>query len=234
MENLKRKEGRTMKAVRVFTLAIFLISLVSLGYPQAAPNYFECSVEKAKQGITNLLTGWLELPFQVYKGAKGGLREGEPTLRILGGFFGIFRGIIHGLGRTASGAIQLSTFFLPNPKDNRGVGVPLDSQYVWEEGEQYSLGEDGLSPIGEKAIRGLYNTGLGILDMPGQFIKGIKEGKPWIGLANSILFPAARIISGAFDLGTVLLPNSPEGYGYPLEEKYPWDALIEGNYYNEL
>ncbi|HEC69294.1 MAG TPA: hypothetical protein ENI31_03285 [Candidatus Omnitrophica bacterium] len=223
-----------MKAVRVFTLAIFLISLVSLGYPQAAPNYFECSVEKAKQGITNLLTGWLELPFQVYKGAKGGLREGEPTLRILGGFFGIFRGIIHGLGRTASGAIQLSTFFLPNPKDNRGVGVPLDSQYVWEEGEQYSLGEDGLSPIGEKAIRGLYNTGLGILDMPGQFIKGIKEGKPWIGLANSILFPAARIISGAFDLGTVLLPNSPEGYGYPLEEKYPWDALIEGNYYNEL
>ena len=217
------------------SFSIFLVSLllVSFSVYAQAPNYMESSIEKAKQGVTNVLTGWMEVPAQVWKGYKGGMRD-DGSLKILGGFFGVFRGMIHAAGRTTSGALQLATFILPNPKDNQGVGVPLDSQYAWEKGEQYSIGQDGTSPIGNKAIRGLYNAGLGILDAPGQFIKGIKQDKPWVGVANSILFPASRIITGVFDLGTVFLPNSPEGFGYPLEEKYPWDALIDRSYNNEL
>jgi len=217
-------------AVIIVSLMLLFVSFSS--YAAEAPHYFNSSVEKAKQGITNILTGWLELPFQVYKGYKNGLRDGE--LKLLGGFFGIFRGAAHGLGRTAAGAYQLTTFALPNPKDNDGVGVPLDSQYVWEEGEQYSIGMDGTAPIGRKAVRGLSNTFFGIFDMPGQFIKGVENDKPWVGIGNSILYPISRIISGAYDLTTMFLPNSPEGYGYPLEEKHPWDAFPEGEYYNEL
>ncbi|MBN2120435.1 MAG: hypothetical protein JW734_05215 [Candidatus Omnitrophica bacterium] len=218
------------KLVSLLVVSLFLISSASYA---AAPNYMESSVEKAKQGITNTLTGWMEVPFQVAKGYRDGMRE-DGSLKILGGIFGIARGFIHAAGRTTTGVMQLATFLLPNPKDNKGVGVPLDAQYAWEKGEQYSIGQDGTAPIGRKAVRGLYNVGLGILDMPGQFIKGVKQDRPFVGFANSILFPAARITSGIFDLGTVLLPNSPDGFGYPLEEKYPWDALIEGNYNNEI
>ena len=218
------------------SVVIILSSVfISVSFPlhaQKAPHYLNSSVDKAKQGITNILTGWLELPFQVYKGYKKGFKDGD--LKILGGFFGIFRGALHGIGRTASGAYQLTTFALPNPKDNEGVGVPLDSQYVWQEGEQYSFGAEGTTPIGKKAMRGLSNTFLGIFDMPGQFMKGVKNDKPLVGLGNSILIPVSRMLSGVYDLGTVFLPNSSKGYGYPLEEEYPWDAFPKGEYYNEL
>ena len=138
------------------------------------------------------------------------------------------------MGRTAAGAFELSTFVLPNPKSNEGVGIPLDSEYVWEEGDQYSIGMDGTAPIGRKAIRGLANTLLGILDGPGQLIKGVKNDKPWVGMGNAILYPVSRILSGAYDLTTVFLPNAVDGYGYPLEEKNPWDAFPEGKYYTDL
>ena len=137
-------------------------------------------------------------------------------------------------GRTTTGVLQLATFALPNPKNNREVGIPLDSQYVWEEGHQYSLVKDGLNPVGEKAVRGLSNTFLGAVDMPAQLIKGFNQDKPFVGIANSILFPVSRIINGAFDLTTLFLPDSNEEYGYPLEEKYPWDAFSQEKYYNEL
>ena len=218
---------------KILSLVVISLLVVSFsGYAQA-PNYMESSIEKAKQGITNSLTGWLEVPFQTYKGYKEGMRD-DGRLKILGGLFGIARGMFHAAGRTATGIMQLGTFLLPNPKDNHGVGIPLDAQYVWEKGEQYSIGQDGTSPIGKKAVRGLYNVGLGLLDGPGQLIKGVKQDKPWVGVANAVIFPVSRIVSGAFDITTAFLPNPTEGYGYPLEEKYPWDALLEGSYNNEL
>ena len=224
-----------MRHKLIVSLSLIMVVISFCVYAAAGdqkPDYFNSSVDKAKQGVTNILTGWLELPFQVYKGYKKGLKDGD--FKIIGGFFGIFRGALHGLGRTAAGTYQLATFPLPNPKDNQGVGVPLDGQYVWEEGDQYSIGADGTSVIGKKAIRGLSNTFFGIFDMPGQFIKGVENDRPLIGLGNSILYPLSRMISGVYDLGTVFLPNSGEDYGYPLEEEHPWDAFPKGKYYNEL
>jgi hypothetical protein len=113
------------------------------------------------------------------------------------------------------------------------VGIPLDSQNVWEEGNQYSIANEGVAPIGRKALRGAVNTMFGIVDMPAQIGKGFSEDKPFTGLFKAIVFPVARIASGVYDLGTVFLPNDAQGYGYPLEEKNPWDAFEKARYNND-
>jgi putative exosortase-associated protein (TIGR04073 family) len=207
-------------------LVLLVASFIFIAFPVHSENgnYFKSSVEKAKQGFTNLLTGWLEVPFQAVKGYKAGLGEKEKN-KLLGGFFGIFRGFVHGIGRTVDGAYEVATFALPNPKNNEGVGVPLDSKYVWQEGKQYSIPNEGIKPIAKKAKRGFINSVFAIIDVPAQTGKGFKEDKPFKGLAKAIVFPLGRFSSGIYDLVTFILPNDAEGYGYALTEKYPWDAL---------
>ncbi len=227
---VRKKGGRMLKGF--FWFLAFCLILVNLSYTQDF-NYLENSLDKLQQGIINSLTGWLEIPFQIAKGYKYGVGE-EGKAKFIGAFLGIFRGVIHSLGRTTSGMLQLLTFPLPNPKDNHNIGIPLDSEYVWEEGRQYFLLKEGLEPIGNKIIRGSYNAFLGILDMPAQLIKGFNQDKPFVGIYNSIAFPISRIIYGVSDLATFILPNSSQTYGYPWEEKYPWDAFSMEKYYNQL
>jgi len=223
------KGGGGMKKLIVLLVAMAIF----LSVPAYAANYVEKAVEKGKQGITNLFTGWLEVPYQAVKGFKNGFGEKEKN-KLLGGFLGIFRGIVYGLGRTTCGVYETVTFPLPNPKDNEGVGVPLDSRYVWEDGTRYSILNQGVMPMGKKAKRGLINAGLGILEVPGQINKGFTEDHPFKGLGKAVVFPLARIASGVYEVATFLLPNDTETYGYGLEEKYPWDALDKTRFRNEV
>ena len=77
--------------------------------------------------------------------------------------------------------MELFGFWSANPADNDGVGVPLDAQYAWEEGVQYDLFDpslkEGVKPMGRKLLRGLGNTFLGIAELPGQILKGKREGR---------------------------------------------------------
>ncbi len=77
---------------------------------------------KAARGITNVATGWLELPKQIYVTSKDG-----------GAVQGIFLGPLKGIGmtiaRTLAGAGELVTFFIPYP----GFYDPfIEPQYVWQ------------------------------------------------------------------------------------------------------
>lgn len=211
---------------------LFVVCLLSLTSSYAQASYVGSSVEKAKQGVVNIFTGWLEIPFQTSKGFKEGFGTPEKN-KLLGGFFGIFRGFIHATGRTAAGVYQVVTFPLPNPTNNEGVGIPLDSTNVWEGGTQYSLVNNGAGPIGKKAFRGIVNAFFAIFEVPGQIGKGFSEDKPFVGIGKAIVFPIGRFSSGVYDLATVLLPNNVEGFGYALEEKYPWDALEKDRRHNE-
>jgi putative exosortase-associated protein (TIGR04073 family) len=210
-----------MKRVSVI---VFILCLVISFSAYGENKYVSSSVDKAKQGFTNLITGWLELPFQVVKGYKGGWGK-EKKNKLLGGTFGIFRGVVHGVGRTASGAYELVTFALPNPKTNEGVGIPLDSKNVWEDGTQYSLLDNGVDPIGKKLKRGVINAAFGIFDLPAQIGKGFSEDRPIKGLGKAVIFPLGRITSGVYDVVTFFLPNDTQSYGYPLSENYPWDGF---------
>ncbi|MFA5338269.1 MAG: hypothetical protein WC330_08040 [Candidatus Omnitrophota bacterium] len=219
--------------MRKVSVIVFILCLVLSFSASAEDKYVSSSVEKAKQGFTNLITGWLEVPYQVVKGYKGGWGK-KGKNKIVGGTFGVFRGAVHGVGRTASGAYELVTFALTNPKDNAGIGIPLDSRNVWEDGTQYSLVNNGFAPIGKKAKRGVINAALGIFDLPAQVGKGFSQDKPFKGLAKAIVYPLGRISSGVYDVVTFFLPNDVEGYGYPLSEKYPWDGFDKNRWNSGL
>lgn len=220
-----------MKKKIIFSLLICSLLLSFSLYAQT-PNYAVACANKTKQGVANILTSWLEVPCQIAKGFNHGF-GGEGKSQIIGGFFGFFRGIIHGVGRLGCGCIQLATFFLPNPQNNDGVGIPLDSQFAWEEGTQYSIVNQGIEPVGRKAFRGIINTLFWPLEFPGQLVKGFRQDKPFKGIAKALTFPFARLGYGIYDLTTVVLPNETEGYGYPLNEKLPWDAFVQEEWDNE-
>jgi len=215
------------------SLLVVAVLLCSIPAYAQAPGYIEGAFEKAKHGITNTITGWLELPIQIGKGWENGVGE-DGDNKLLGALGGILRGLQHGLGRTLQGMVQLATFPLPNPATNEGVGVPLDAEFAFEQGEQYSILQDGIEPIGEKAFRGATNLLLGVLDGPAQLTKGFRTERPFLGMLKSLVYPVTRIVYGVYELGTAALPNDTETYGYPLEETYPWSAFYEENYENEL
>lgn len=194
--------------------------------------YFQGCIEKTKMGFTNTLTGVLEIPFQMKNGWQDGL-DGQGSKRIVACLFGSVRGAYHGLGRTANGLIQLFTFALPNPKNNDGIGVNLDGRYVWDRGKQYSIVNNGLRPMGRKVTRGVINGVYGLLDGPGQIIKGIKQGNPFLGLAKAIPYGFSRAAYGAYEIITCALPNNVETFGYAYSEKQPWDCYHDASIDND-
>jgi len=224
------KGGVKMRRVSVI---VFLLCLVLSFSAYGEEKYVKSSVEKAKQGFTNLITGWLELPYQVVKGYKHGFGH-KGKNKILGGTLGIFRGVVYGVGRTADGAYEVVTFALPNPRNNEGVGIPLDSRNVWEEGSRYSVMHNGFGPVGRKVKRGVINSVFGIFELPAQIGKGFSQDKPIKGLAKAIVFPLGRISSGVYDVVTFFLPNDSEGFGFPLSEKHPWDGFDKKKWNNGL
>jgi len=64
-------------------------------------------LDKFGRGVTNIATGWLELPFQVALTTE---REGS----LAGVSVGVLRGVAYGLGRTAMGFFETATFLFPN------------------------------------------------------------------------------------------------------------------------
>ncbi|MFA5271032.1 MAG: hypothetical protein WC412_01665, partial [Candidatus Omnitrophota bacterium] len=58
--------------MRKLSVLLLLSCLVFSFSAYAQDNYVQNSVDKAKQGFTNILTGWLEVPYQVVKGYKAG------------------------------------------------------------------------------------------------------------------------------------------------------------------
>jgi len=64
-------------------------------------------LDKLGRGVTNIATGWLELPFGIARTTE---REGS----LAGVSVGVLRGVAYGLGRTAIGFFETVTFLFPN------------------------------------------------------------------------------------------------------------------------
>ena len=72
---------------------------------------------KLLRGLTNVLTGWVELPKRV--------RETSNASGAMAGFtYGIARGLGYGFVRTLGGAYEVVTFPFPAPPDYRPVMRP--------------------------------------------------------------------------------------------------------------
>jgi putative exosortase-associated protein (TIGR04073 family) len=218
-----------MRILVVVFLAIFAMSACAYAANESIATGM---VDKAVNGAVNLLTGWVEVPMQVYKGFDKGLNDikREGPSKVVGGVCGFFRGVIHGLGRTAWGAFELATFWAANPADNRGVGVPLDAKYSWEMGEQYCIDKptlpEGCKPIGTKLINGVTDALLGIVEVPAQISKSVNDEKTnsnvFVGTLRGFWYWLSREVNGAANILSFLLPNPPENMGYAYNSKWPW------------
>lgn len=190
---------------------------------------------RAVRGVVNLVTGIIEWPVQIYKGYNNGFGsvENKVASKTIGTVLGFFRGIGHAGGRMSSGAIELFVFWAVSPEDNIGVGVPLDAEYAWEYGTQYSMFKpsfgEGVKPIGRKLLRGLGNGFLGIAELPGQTIKGKNEGNIAKGVGKGVWYWFSRTVYGFGDIFTCIVPNPEDNKGVSFEEKNAWDALSVGS-----
>lgn len=185
--------------------------------------------KKFVRGVVNLLTGWVELPMQVVKGFQGKIPSCGDN-QVMGTVCGVFKGVGHAIGRTAWGGLELVGFWAANPEDNEGIGIPLDAQYAWEDGEPYdcldpSFSEATLKPMGKKLVRGLGNGLLGVVEVPGQIAKGISGGAPDLGIIKGLWYWCSREVYGIGELVSAIFPNPVDNPGLAFDEEYPWDAL---------
>jgi putative exosortase-associated protein (TIGR04073 family) len=78
--------------------------------------------EKVVRGVTNIATGWVEFPKQIFLTFKN---EGV----VKGIFIGPLKGVGMTVVRTVSGAAEVGTFIIPFP----GFYDPFfDPAYVWQ------------------------------------------------------------------------------------------------------
>jgi len=219
-----------MRKVLVLALSILLIASSAHA---ASEDVADGMGKKLIRGVVNIFTGIIEVPVQICKGYHKGfepLGDGVAS-KTVGTVLGLFRGVGHAAGRTSWGALETFGFWTANPMDNEGVGLPLDAEYAWEEGTQYSIFEpnlgEGIKPIGRKIGRGLGNTFFGIFELPGQTMKGASDGNLGKGLVRGIWFWLSREVYGLGSLYSAIVPNPTDNPGYAFDHKWPWESLSQ-------
>lgn len=101
--------------------------LIGLSLLTGTPKVFaQDPIHKLGRGVTNVLTGWIELPKQVHLGKQ----ESNPLE-------GMGQGLVRGVGRTflrlGVGVYEAVTFPLPYPKEFASPYQQMElSDYAWE------------------------------------------------------------------------------------------------------
>jgi len=161
-----------MRYVLTVAVGLLLVLGTTLQAEDAPEEIVKGMGKKFVRGAVNTVTGIVELPVQTVKGYKNGLGliKNKPLSKTVGTVLGFFRGIGHAAGRTLYGVVDMAAFWAANPESNEGVGIPLDAEYAWEEGQRYSIFKpnlkEGLMPYPRKIVRGLGNGLLGSLKCP--------------------------------------------------------------------
>lgn len=109
------------------TVSLFFFSsqaVMAQGYStmgsggRTGQSYIAMSGEKLATGVVNIATGIVELPKTVILTSQ---RDGTPY----GLTVGLITGIMHSVGRTVFGALDVVTFLIPTPPTVR-------PKYIWE------------------------------------------------------------------------------------------------------
>ena len=92
----------------------------------AGTTWAQDSVHKLGRGLTNVFTGWIEVPTQVYRGAQ----QANP---VVGTGAGLFKGIANTILRAVVGLYDVVTFPIPYPRAYTSayeqLGLP---DFAWE------------------------------------------------------------------------------------------------------
>jgi putative exosortase-associated protein (TIGR04073 family) len=223
-------------SVQSKSIVAMVIGVVLVGQAWAADGDQDVTgrmAHKWARGITNALTGIVEVPMQTGKGWDKGVSwvENQPTSRCLGAGLGLFRGLGHGAGRTWSGVFEVVTFWAANPEDNAGYGVPLDNEHAWTASDGLATRLDkqskGYEKMGRKLWRGACNTVMGVSEVPCQIGQEVRSPKGSVvsGTGVGLYMFVSRELYGVNELVTFLLPNPERNVGVQFELADPWNYL---------
>ena len=116
---------------RLLVVAFIVVTLCSSAFAADAYKTIEGAAPqeivdgmaaKGVRGATNIVTGWLEIPKQIYV-------TGKETTWLRGAVIGPFKGIGMTVVRTLAGVGELATFFVAYP----GFYDPwFEPSYVWQ------------------------------------------------------------------------------------------------------
>lgn len=112
-----------MRLIRYILLVLLFLAVpVHAGAddPVTTGVYLDRAGLKLGSGIVNVFTGWMELPKNI------GMWRHKNESELTGVTEGVLRGLVHTASRTASGAVDVITFWLPT--------FPTPSPlYVWDD-----------------------------------------------------------------------------------------------------
>ena len=98
------------KSLIVLLLVLMIINMASMSYAQEM-------TRKLGRGVGNILTGWIELPKNVY--------DTSVDSNVLAGVtLGLVKGVGMTVMRTVVGAYETVTFPIPFPEDYRPIVEP--------------------------------------------------------------------------------------------------------------
>ena len=103
-------------------LILFLIIYWTLLVIDRGLVYAGDPIQKLGRGITNVATGWIEIPKEIGKSVE---KSGD----FAGLAVGPLKGIAKAIGRTAAGFYEIVTFLIPLPRRYEPV---IEPAYVFE------------------------------------------------------------------------------------------------------
>ena len=117
---MKRNRHRVWMLILLAVVAVNwgTVTWASVGYT------FSRSAAKASRGLSNLTTGWMEIPYRISMGSN----RRDPAGSICEG---ALEGIGWGIVRTAVGLVEITTFWLPVPTHYNPILPTPDYYWRW-------------------------------------------------------------------------------------------------------
>lgn len=113
-----------LNRMRILSLPAFFALIFMVAAPMAIADdgYGTQVADKFGRGFANTATGWIELP-------KNVVNTSNQSNVAVGITWGLVKGVLYTVGRTAVGAVELVTFFVPNDEF-------VHPTFVWEDFDQ--------------------------------------------------------------------------------------------------
>ena len=99
-----------LKGAVILIVALMILNMASVGYAQSMG-------EKLHRGLTNILTGWFEIPNNMYTATSK--HDFASAF-----FIGLPKGCLMTILRTGAGIYDTATFAIPFPQDYKPILEP--------------------------------------------------------------------------------------------------------------
>ncbi|UCH12287.1 MAG: exosortase system-associated protein, TIGR04073 family [Candidatus Omnitrophota bacterium] len=117
---------RINRRTKITISGVLILCFIAVALPAVAEEgtIVEKMGKKLGRGLVNVVTGWIELPKNIYDTSV------ETNNPLMGITYGTLKGVGMTVVRTGAGAYDVATFLFPLPEDYKPL---LDPEFVFEE-----------------------------------------------------------------------------------------------------